>query len=129
MTLVLAKERTEEGIKDALFNQRTMVYFYDNLMGKKDYLDKFFWGAVQVSPVYYSSEKRNYLEIKNNSDVPFRLKKVDKARKGYPERIEIPARQSVTVVLSKDDNNTGKIQYEVENLIVSPREKLQVALF
>jgi len=57
------------------------------------------------------------------------LKKVDKARKGYPERIEIPARQSVTVVLSKDDNNTGKVQYEVENLIVSPREKLQVALF
>ena len=129
MTLVLAKERTEEGIKDALFNRRTMVYFYDNLMGKKEYLDKFFWGAVQVSPVYYSSEKRNYLEIKNSSDVPFRLKKVDKARKGYPERIEIPARQSVTVVLSKDDNNTGKVQYEVENLIVSPREKLQVALF
>lgn len=27
MTLVLAKERTEEGIKDALFNRRTMVYF------------------------------------------------------------------------------------------------------
>ena len=129
MTLVLAKERTEEGIKDALFNRRTMVYFYDNLMGKKEYLDKFFWGAVQVSPVYYSSEKRNYLEIKNSSDVPFRLKKVDKARKGYPERIEIPARHSVTVVLSKDDNNTGKVQYEVENLIVSPREKLQVALF
>lgn len=57
------------------------------------------------------------------------MKKVDKARKGYPERIEIPARHSVTVVLSKDDNNTGKVQYEVENLIVSPREKLQVALF
>ena len=38
MTLVLAKERTEEGIKDALFNRRTMVYFYDNLMGKKEYV-------------------------------------------------------------------------------------------
>ncbi len=45
MTLVLAKERTEEGIKDALFNRRTMVYFYDNLMGKKEYLDKFFLGS------------------------------------------------------------------------------------
>lgn len=129
MTLVLAKERTEEAIKDALFNQRTLIYFYDTLMGKEDYLNKFFQESVEVGPIYYSSEKRNYLTIKNNSDVPFKLKKIDATQKGYPETIEIPAGASTMVVFAKDGASTGKVRYEVKNMIITPKKNLEVTLF
>lgn len=129
MTLVLSKERTEEGIKEALFSQRTLIYFYDTLMGKEDYLEKFFRGALEISPVYHSSEKRNYLTIKNNSDVPFSLKRKETTLTGYPQNIEIPAGESVMVVFPKDEVNNGKVDYEVKNMIISPNKNLQVTLF
>lgn len=129
MTLVLAKDRTEEGIKEAMFDRRTLIYFYDTLMGKEEYLRKFFDGSIEVSPVYYSSEKRNYLTIKNNSDVAFKLKKRDINRTGYPETIKIPSGKSISVVFSKEESTTGGVAYEVENMIITPEKNLQVTLF
>lgn len=129
MTLVLAKDRSEAGIKEALFARRTLIYFYDTLMGKEEYLKKFFEGSIEVSPVYYSSEKRSYVTIKNNSDVAFKLKKTDVNRAGYPETIEIPAGESIMVVFSKEEGATGSIGYEVQNMIITPQKNLQVSLF
>lgn len=129
MTLVLSKDRTEEGIKEALFAHRTLIYFYDTLMGKKSYLEKFFKGAVDMSDIYYSSEKHSYLTMKNNSDVPFRLIKKDEQAKDYPAVIEIPAGESVTVTLPKDEHTPHNVTYEVDNMIVTPVQKLQVKLF
>lgn len=129
MTLVLAKDRSEEGIKEALFDRRTLIYFYDTLMGKEEYLKKFFEGSIEISPVYYSSEKRNYVTIKNNSDVAFKLKKTEVNRAGYPETIEIPAGESIMVVFSKEEGATGSIGYEVQNMIITPQKNLQVSLF
>lgn len=129
MTLVLSKDRTEEGIKEALFAHRTLIYFYDTLMGKESYLEKFFKGAVDMSDIYYSSEKHSYLTMKNNSDVPFRLIKKDEQAKDYPAVIEIPAGESVTVTLPKDEHTPHNVTYEVDNMIVTPVQKLQVKLF
>lgn len=129
MTLVLAKERSEEAIREALFERRTLIYFFNTLMGKEEYLSKFFQASIEVSPVYYSSEKRNYVTVKNSSDVPFKLRKVDANQKGYPDTIEVPADKSVMVVFSKEDANGIQVDYEVENMIITPNQKLQVTLF
>ena len=70
MTLVLSKDRTSDGIKEALFARRTLVYFYDTLMGREELLQKVFEASLRVSPVYYSTDKRRYLQIENTSDLP-----------------------------------------------------------
>lgn len=131
MTLVLAKERTEEAIKEALFAHRTLIYFYDTVIGQESYLTQLFQGAVKVSPIYYSSEKRNYLEISNNSDIPFQLEKQDKTATGYPDSLLIPARQSIMVVIPKEEGTTATsgISYQVKNLITAPNQFLSVSLF
>ena len=130
MTLVLAIDRTEEAIKEALFDHRTLLYFYDTLMGKEEYLSKFFQAAVQVGGIHYSSEKKNYLEIRNTCDVPFHLKKLDSAAKGYPEQLEIPAHQAITVVIPKEEtDHSAGIRYQVQNLISAPDQYVTVELF
>ncbi len=53
MTLVLSKDRTEEGIREALFDRRTLIWFYDTLMGKEDLLQKFFAGTGRRPYCFY----------------------------------------------------------------------------
>lgn len=127
MTLVLSADRTEEGIKEALFARRTLIYFYDTLMGKGELLQKFFDASVTVQPVHYTTAERRYLNIRNKSDIPFRLHKIDANAPGYPETIEIPAGQTILVILPKA-GQTG-VGYEAENLIITPQQKLSVKLF
>lgn len=127
MTLVLAKERTQEAIKEALFAKRTLIYFYNTLMGKEEYLEKFFNASIEVSPVYYESETKKYLSIKNNSDVPFELVNINNT-KGYPDKIVIPGGKSVSIVISNSSSQNG-VDYEVANAIISPTKKLNVNLF
>ena len=126
MTLVLAKERSLESIKEAMFDRRTMIYFYNTLMGKEEYLRKFFEGSVKVGKPYYSDSKNSYVSICNESDVPFTLKKSSE-KNGYPETISIPSGRTVIVNISKDVS--GGAEYEVTNMIITPEKNLCVNLF
>lgn len=128
MTLVLSKDRTEEGIREALFARRTLIWFYDTLMGKEELLRKFFRASIEVKPAHHTTPERSYRSIANHTDVPFLLKKVDKNTTGYPETIEVPAGETVLVVLPRPGNNRA-VSYRVDNMVVSPEKRLEVELF
>ncbi len=49
MTLVFAKSRTKGGIKEALFAQRTAVYFNHTLMGQSDILEPLFFASLEYA--------------------------------------------------------------------------------
>ena len=103
-----------------------MIYFYNTLMGKEEYLRKFFEGSVKVGKPYYSDSKNSYVSICNESDVPFTLKKSSE-KNGYPETISIPSGRTVIVNISKDVS--GGAEYEVTNMIITPEKNLCVNLF
>ncbi len=128
MTLVLSKDRTEEGIREALFDRRTLIWFYDTLMGKEDLLQKFFEASVEMKPVHHSTPERSYRSIVNHTDVPFFLRKTDKNANGYPETIKIPAGETILVIQPKANSNQS-VSYLVENMIISPEKRLEVRLF
>jgi hypothetical protein len=128
MTLVLSKERTEEGLKEALFARRTLALFYNTLMGKEEWLEKFFHAAIDIQPPHQTTQERRFLHIKNKTAVPFLLRKTDTKAEGYPPKIEIPAERSVLLILP-NDSGTSPVTYEVENMIITPERKLQVRLF
>lgn len=128
MTLVLAEDRTEEGIRQALFDRRTLIWFYDTLMGKEAWLQKFFEASLEVEPAHHTTAERVYRRIVNRTDVSFRLRKTDRNAPGYPPTIEIPAGKTVLVVLPQTGGKTG-VAYEAENMIVTPERKLEVRLF
>lgn len=127
MTLVLSKERTEQRIRDALFDRRTLIWFYDTLMEKEDLLRKFFQASVEVKPIHHTTSERIYRSIVNHTDVPFQLKKVGKQANDYPATIEIPAGQTIVVVLPKAESNQA-VGYQIDNLIIRPEKKLEVTL-
>ena len=78
MTLVIAKERTPESIREALEAGRTVAWASKILAGKEENVRALFEACVQLMPVHYTEvktngDKTNYYELRNNSDLYFEL--------------------------------------------------------
>ncbi|MEA4979755.1 MAG: PHP domain-containing protein [Petrimonas sp.] len=67
MTLVLAKERSIESIKEALFAKRSIAYFDGELVGKPEHLKGLLKASVKIRVI---NEKQ--AEVTNVSDITYR---------------------------------------------------------
>jgi 3',5'-nucleoside bisphosphate phosphatase len=67
MTLVFVTKRSQEGIKEALVNHRTAVWFRDKLIGSSVYLEPLFQNAVKAETIM-SNQKTKYVKLINHSD-------------------------------------------------------------
>lgn len=68
MTLVFAREKSEEAIKEALFAGRTAAYYHHELAGPEEYLRPLVQACLNVRAI-----KEDAYEITNISDIPFSL--------------------------------------------------------
>ena len=73
MTLVFARERTPESVKEALIAGRTVVWFKDQLIGRREYLQGLFQGAVKVQEQLVRRGKVVCLQVHNSCDADIRL--------------------------------------------------------
>lgn len=78
MTLVMAKDRTPESIREALDEGRTVAWASKILAGKEEHVRNLFDACVQLMPSHFTEKKENgdtinYYEIRNNSDLYFEL--------------------------------------------------------
>jgi hypothetical protein len=126
MTIVFAKTRDQEGVKEALFAGRTAVWSGDVIFGKEDILNPLFKECVEVGKSYYSrSNGKEYFEIKNNSDFPISLKKTDSDKRG-PDTITLKPNRTVVVNFRHSGDNN--INYRVENWFSGSDKPLEVTL-
>ncbi|SHF88431.1 hypothetical protein SAMN05444274_11185 [Mariniphaga anaerophila] len=70
MTLVFVEERSVEGIKEALFDGRTVAYFNKHLAGSEKYIKSLIKKSLSVKVV---NLKKNSIEICNTSDLLFQI--------------------------------------------------------
>lgn len=128
MTLVFAKEKTEESIKEALLAHRTAVYYKNILVGEEQYLKAIFEKSIQIlnADVTIKGKGKTIVQIRNSSDLDFEL-----VADGSPETIatagNITLERDRTTLLTisgkqKDHSGTEKIRipYKVKNLVVAP---------
>ncbi|MBT3386114.1 MAG: histidinol-phosphatase [Prolixibacteraceae bacterium] len=134
MTLVFAKSRTLGGIKEALFNRRTAVYFDNTLMGEPDFLEPLFFASLEYgdSPLRLKNEETKYVQIKNNSDIDYELEMVQPGI-GFDcqESVLLKAHHITTIELNgNSDEVIGmkelNVYYRVKNMFVSSEENLVV---
>lgn len=82
MTLVMAKERSAESIREALDEGRTVSWASKYLLGKEDNVRALFNACVELMPAHFTEtrnngSKINHYEIRNNSDLYFELSLTD----------------------------------------------------
>jgi len=123
MTLVFAKERSEESLKQAMFDRRTLAYFNNTLAGREDLLRQVFEASVSIGEPYYENERYEWLEITNTSDVPFHM---IKGTKGVAGTFTIGANSVTTLRIAKDAGKT--FEWDVNNLLTGYREYLHVVI-
>lgn len=129
MTLVFARERSRESIKEALVNHRTAVCWNNKLIGKEEFLKPIFQKSISINDIkFVKNNKGTYagiLFIKNNSDLLFNLK-----MSGQPEGISLPENITVnpgsTLSVPFDYQNKAggsvkiEVPLEVSNFLVGP---------
>jgi hypothetical protein len=136
MTLVFAKESTEDSIKEAMLAHRTAVYYKNSIIGDDKYLRPIFEKSVQIpeEEVTIRGKSKAYIRVRNTSDLDLEL-----AASGTPEKITAPKNITLnadkTVLLTIAGKQTGlsgkeriRIPYKVKNMLVGPDERLQTEL-
>jgi hypothetical protein len=123
MTLVFAKERTLESLREAMFAGRTLVWFRDIIGGKEEFAKPFFYNSIIVSNPFYQNAKSIFLEITNKSDIPYYLVN---GPKGAPSAINLNANSITRVVLAR--SVTFPLVYEVRNIMTGENQVLKVEI-
>jgi hypothetical protein len=136
MTLVFARERTVEGIKEALFDRRTAVLWAGRLLGEARFLRPLFDGSIRVlnPTVTVSGRGRVLLQVHNDSSVDFILERSeDPADLTIPRQLTLPAQKTVLLEVSGRGHPAAGIRqvnlpYRVRNLLPAPDEPLPVTI-
>lgn len=123
MTLIFAKERTEESIKEALLARRTAVYFKDIIIAEPVYLKGIFEKSVEVLEVERKGDAVK-VTLLNKSELPFYIKNISKyfSCKGFT----IPAMSKISVTAKvAADANAATVSFEIANLYAAPNKGLE----
>ena len=122
MTLVFAKERTAESVREALEADRTVAWASKYIAGKEENIKRLFNACVETGHKYYSGSDRNYYEIKNISDLYFEMKL--KSGDGTGSIILYP-RSSQIITAPTDEKS---LEYEIVNAFIRSDEHLIVEI-
>ncbi len=134
MTLVFSKSLTLGGIREALFNRRTVIYFDNILAGSPVYLNQLFFNSLETdnAALNLKNEESKTIFIKNNSDIDYEL---ELAQPGIgfdaPDKFTLKAHQITGIELSGNSEevsqmNNLKLYYEVKNLKINNKDNLIV---
>lgn len=124
MTLVFAKERSLDALREALFARRTAVWAGDQLTGDEGLVRPLVAAAVTVSRPHHSDDKAVWFNVANGSDLPLVL--ID-GPSGAPSRMTLPAGGSVNVRIEKELSGRP-LAYTVKNVITGNGENLMIRL-
>lgn len=125
MTLVLAKERNPQSLREALDAGRTVAWASKYLLGKEEHVRSLFEAAVAFAPSHYTEVKSNgkathYHQITNKSDLYFELELTEGSG---TRRIVLHPRSSQLISTPSD---TGSLTYEVVTTYIRSDQHLSV---
>lgn len=129
MTFVFAKERSMDGIREALDNRRTLVWYKDKVIGQEELMKPFFEKCIEIKEMK-RDEKGVTISIMNNSDLIFRLHKTEHnpSLVYFRDYVLKPHTKYSIKVLFNDGIKGGDMNFEISNLIVKPDKGLDYSI-
>lgn len=125
VTLVLAQERTEASLREALFAGNTVVWFGNLLIGRSAQLNPVLEASLKVAGSVYAPDTSTLrVTFVNESDARFDLKSLsDITFAGIDERFSVPPHSEITIVLKLPQRVASyTLALEVENALLAPKE-------
>ena len=131
VTLIFAKEATEEGVREALVARRTAIFADGNVYGSKELLTSLVDACVKVEKIFQKGWT-TYVTISNSSSIPFRLKRVWEGAKAaysnfeilYPFGQETYGCTGINEYKTPVEVDTFDLVFELENFFTAPGKHL-----
>ena len=125
MTFVFVRERSAEGIREALLHRRTAVYMDEKVIAEEQWLKELFEKSIDIEDIK-RNEKSIVITLKNNSDLTFHLKKTrhNPGLVYFREyTIQPQCRHRIEIRLENNIQG-GDINFEITNLYDAPNKGL-----
>lgn len=132
VTLVFSEERSEDGIKEALFAGRTITWFNDILAGKQNNMELLIAASIIVEPKAYMGDSEVFqVELTNQSDARFYLNNTsvyDFHRN--TDIIELEPHSSITlqVLRSRAEGQDIPLTFDILNAVVGYKEYYELII-
>ncbi len=134
MTLVFAKGKSDEAIKEALFAGRTVVLYNDTLIGKNEYLLPLFDASLKYNLNEITLKKKDSfnLQITNHAGIPFVLSSTDNTEGiSYTKEVTlVPGSTTIIKISTYNETEAGSysLQYQIKNLWTTKNTHPKVTL-
>lgn len=132
-TIIFAKERSMEGVKDALQHQMSIAYHEGYLYGGEKLIRPFVENSIEVKLINEGTQ-RAFLEIRNKTNIAWDLRLVDKkglalSLPGFNHRksLRLDAYTTLAIPVNKNEKNKGKLykpQFSVDNVYIRSDKNL-----
>ena len=125
VTIALASEKTEEGIKEALFAGRTIAYFKDMLIGKEENVVPLVEASLQITKAEYQPKANIVkIDIKNLTGVAFILANMSNYTFHAHSDIVTLAPHEITTIEIKTINRVSQLElpFQVMNAVIAPKK-------
>lgn len=129
MTLVFTKERSLDGIREALDARRTAIFAEGMVYGREDVLKPFVDAMIEISNVKVTDKKVTF-KIVNHSSIPLRITKAPGSeRLTYTRQTTINPFEELTFsVSSKEPTESFDVHFTVENFWIGVDKGLPYSL-
>ncbi|OFX56789.1 MAG: hypothetical protein A2046_11695 [Bacteroidetes bacterium GWA2_30_7] len=134
LTLVFAKEKTEESVKEALLKRQTVIWHENLLLGNEKYLNELFENSLKISydTATYYGNKTAVVKIENQSSFDFEI---------VPLEVETGLNLNSIGTLYGNSTNIIKAKYKgkfeitklelpiiIKNLLIAPEIPLKTVI-
>jgi hypothetical protein len=131
ITLVLARERSIEGLREALFAKRTVVWFENQLVSLPEWMDLLLSASVVVRAAHPAEDSTVLqVELENRSDARYLLRNLGGVTFLRSTDMVSLEPRGVTTLLVKGTSGRDSIEleFEVLNALVAPRKHPELRL-
>ena len=137
VTIIFSKDKSEDGIKDALFSGKTAVFYNELLIGKEENLKPLVEKCLVINNINdlelgYSEDGKSTIkkvEIKNVSDAPFILKNLNSFTfETNSDIINIMPNSIHSISVKTKGEPLNELKFEVLNGIIAPKKYLNISL-
>jgi len=129
VTLVLAKEKTESSIREALFDKKTIAYFNHQLAGREDVVNTLLKSALIIESASYigPSAVAEFI-IKNLSNSSYTL--INQSEFSFHQHADLikiePLSETKIQVKTRDVLTNIPLKFEVLNALIAPRKHAKI---
>jgi len=131
ITLVFAKERSIDGIKEALNERRTAAWFNNLLIGREAQITPLIMASLKVAKATYT-EKSTVLqiEIQNNSDAEFILENLSEYTLHANANLVTASPHATTLLQVKtlESKEEISLRFKVMNAVIAPKTNPEITL-